>query len=204
MAYPAPTDFDTIVGCLRLSHKYEVDYLRRRALVHFSSGHCTTLAAEDASDSEVLTLGWQSWGRRNKPASFPILAIRLAREVDALWTLPTRFISCPLNSRNSACRSSMALCTMESRSDSLYKIRNPFYAATTARAEALFKILSHSCTIRWKFRGVLTLPLAWRTGSAHLDTSAVYLGSIPAVRSMYGIPTTEKCSRRCVRRASLC
>ncbi|KAJ7761196.1 hypothetical protein DFH07DRAFT_883716, partial [Mycena maculata] len=38
-AFSAPTEYSIIVGCLRLSHKYEVDYLRRRALVHLSSGY---------------------------------------------------------------------------------------------------------------------------------------------------------------------
>ncbi|KAJ6500853.1 hypothetical protein C8R45DRAFT_778123, partial [Mycena sanguinolenta] len=43
-AIPAKTDFGTIVGCLRLSHKYGVDHLRRCALVHFSSTCSTTLS----------------------------------------------------------------------------------------------------------------------------------------------------------------
>ncbi|KAJ7142087.1 hypothetical protein C8R43DRAFT_1238200 [Mycena crocata] len=39
------TEFDTVVGCLRLrSHKYEVDSLRSRALVHLSSVYVTTLS----------------------------------------------------------------------------------------------------------------------------------------------------------------
>ncbi|KAF8209476.1 hypothetical protein K438DRAFT_1537045, partial [Mycena galopus ATCC 62051] len=44
MPYPAKTDFDSLCGCLRLSHKYLVDYLRRRALVHISRRYPTTLA----------------------------------------------------------------------------------------------------------------------------------------------------------------
>ncbi|KAJ7290264.1 hypothetical protein C8J57DRAFT_1492991 [Mycena rebaudengoi] len=35
--YPAPTEFDIVSGALRLSNKYAVEYLRRRALVHLSS-----------------------------------------------------------------------------------------------------------------------------------------------------------------------
>ncbi|KAJ7181485.1 hypothetical protein C8R43DRAFT_1170392, partial [Mycena crocata] len=37
--FPAKTKFDNVVGCLRLSHKYGIDYLRRRALIHLPSGH---------------------------------------------------------------------------------------------------------------------------------------------------------------------
>ncbi|KAJ7061551.1 hypothetical protein C8F01DRAFT_936749, partial [Mycena amicta] len=46
-AYPAPTEFNIIEGCLRLSHKYEVDYLRKRALVHLSSAYPTRLPLWD-------------------------------------------------------------------------------------------------------------------------------------------------------------
>ncbi|KAJ7100470.1 hypothetical protein C8R44DRAFT_566597, partial [Mycena epipterygia] len=45
--FPASTDFDVIVGYLRLGHKYGVDYLRRHALIHLSSGYPTTLAGAD-------------------------------------------------------------------------------------------------------------------------------------------------------------
>ncbi|KAJ7490875.1 hypothetical protein FB451DRAFT_1221307 [Mycena latifolia] len=89
--YPAETDFDIIAGCLRLSHKYGVDYLRRRALVHLSSGYCTTLAAFDASNSEVLTLEWLSWNRRWDQPAINMRAVSLAREVDAQWILPLAF-----------------------------------------------------------------------------------------------------------------
>ncbi|KAJ6500850.1 hypothetical protein C8R45DRAFT_82269 [Mycena sanguinolenta] len=93
MPYPARTEFDTVVGCLRLSHKYEVDYLRQRALVHFSSGYPTQLSHADGI--------WQSlgiYGRAGKP-SWPlntshdskIRSIQLAREVDAIWILPRAF-----------------------------------------------------------------------------------------------------------------
>src|ERR1700761_769423 len=79
MPYPAQTDFDAIAGCLRLSHKYGVDYLRRRALIHLSSGFPTTLAECDASI--------QSWDQPEDDSHL-IFIIRLAYEVDALWILP--------------------------------------------------------------------------------------------------------------------
>ncbi|KAJ7612161.1 hypothetical protein FB45DRAFT_1065523 [Roridomyces roridus] len=81
--FPSPTEFAIAAGCLRLSHKYGVDYLRRRALVHLSSGcgaklhHWDLCRYVDESDSA------------NDPLE--IYAIQLFREVDALWLLPTVF-----------------------------------------------------------------------------------------------------------------
>ncbi|KAJ7119164.1 hypothetical protein C8R44DRAFT_673506 [Mycena epipterygia] len=97
MAFPAPTTFDIIVGCLRLSNKYEVDSLRRRALVHLSSGYRTTLVEADSAryddddpnpnrpPSEI-----ESWPTPESLTS-RLCVIQLAREVDALWVLPLAF-----------------------------------------------------------------------------------------------------------------
>jgi hypothetical protein len=89
MPYPAPTTFETIAGILRLSHKYEVDYLRRRALVHLSSMYPTRLSAVD----DGLKPDVPAW---NKPSWEPsrtahATAINLAREVNAPWVLPCAF-----------------------------------------------------------------------------------------------------------------
>ncbi|KAJ6567029.1 hypothetical protein B0H19DRAFT_940242 [Mycena capillaripes] len=86
MPFPAQTEFDIIVGCLRLSHKYGVDYLRRRALVHLSSGYPTTLAQNDS----------RSW-KIPKDGTFRIRVIQLARETDATWILPRAFYSLSFN-----------------------------------------------------------------------------------------------------------
>ncbi|KAJ7490879.1 hypothetical protein FB451DRAFT_1124445 [Mycena latifolia] len=91
-AFPSRTDFDTIVGCLRLSHKYGVDYLRRRALVHLSSAYHTTLAEGDASlDSDSCALKKMSWTDPDNSLPYEIFVIELAREVDVLWILPAAF-----------------------------------------------------------------------------------------------------------------
>jgi len=78
---PAPTTFEKVAAILRLSTKYEVEYLRRRALDHLSSGYPTSLG---------------QWRENEAPlASFPVLpsdalaAINLARECDCPWALPT-------------------------------------------------------------------------------------------------------------------
>ncbi|KAJ7689832.1 hypothetical protein B0H17DRAFT_1065952 [Mycena rosella] len=98
LPFPALTTFDIIVGCLRLSHKYEVDHLRRRALIHLSSRYRTTLAEFDSS-------WYGDSNQRQRPSEnivscpishkvrtgFHIYAIHLAREVDAFWVLPHAF-----------------------------------------------------------------------------------------------------------------
>ncbi|KAK7036050.1 hypothetical protein R3P38DRAFT_2910369 [Favolaschia claudopus] len=92
MPYPARTDFDTVIGCLRLSHKYEVQFIERRALLHISSVFPTTLSDLDSildneSDSNALC-----------PASwyFPdlnsrIRMVQIASEVGIPWILPRAF-----------------------------------------------------------------------------------------------------------------
>ncbi|KAJ6595043.1 hypothetical protein DFH09DRAFT_1357807 [Mycena vulgaris] len=73
--YPAPTTFDTVAGVLRLSAKYEVDYLRRRALAHSPlrlQAMATRSSWPDIDDSLVS-------------------AINLAHQTAALWILPHAF-----------------------------------------------------------------------------------------------------------------
>ncbi|KAJ7113335.1 hypothetical protein C8R43DRAFT_1039923 [Mycena crocata] len=92
-AYPAPMEFDTILGCLRLSHKYGVDYLRRTALIHLSAGYDTTLSRWDRKDvvDDNLSYGLISWGGWPDDEAHAIYFIQLAREVNALWLLPVAF-----------------------------------------------------------------------------------------------------------------
>ncbi|KAJ7749696.1 hypothetical protein B0H16DRAFT_869645 [Mycena metata] len=76
--YPAPTDFDTIAGVTRLSKKYEVDGLLRRALVHLASGF--PMSVDEYS---------------NPDASWPIIGnlrvLTFARELSIDWILPVAF-----------------------------------------------------------------------------------------------------------------
>ncbi|KAJ7684253.1 hypothetical protein DFH06DRAFT_1072821 [Mycena polygramma] len=92
MPYPACTNFDAVAGCLRLSHKYGVEYLFRRALVHFSSGYQTTLSQFDDYTFNDNPSQGPSWEYPDEPA-FRIRAIELARQVDATWILPRAFYS---------------------------------------------------------------------------------------------------------------
>ncbi|KAJ7759887.1 hypothetical protein B0H16DRAFT_1720103 [Mycena metata] len=77
---PSKTTFPIVAGVLRMSHKYEVDVLRRRALLHLSSQQPTTL------------LGWHAVGQEPMWEYDELLeVILLARQTSALWILPTAF-----------------------------------------------------------------------------------------------------------------
>lgn len=67
-------------GVLRLSHKYEAVDLRKRALAHLSAWFPTTLTAWDVAEADLIT---------HQPDE--LLAIPLAREIDAPWVLPAAF-----------------------------------------------------------------------------------------------------------------
>lgn len=92
--FPASTSFEIIAGSLRLSHKYGVDYLHRRALIHLSSGYRTKLVERDRAFYHVgdfrATAEMRSWGSPTEK-TYIIAAIQLAREIDAPWILPGAF-----------------------------------------------------------------------------------------------------------------
>ncbi|KAJ7242952.1 hypothetical protein C8J57DRAFT_65079 [Mycena rebaudengoi] len=78
-AWPSIVEFDIVAGILRLSHKYQVDPLKKRALQHLSE-RCPTTPQQWDCDQE--------WGIH------PIRLLNLAREVSADWILPLAFSSC--------------------------------------------------------------------------------------------------------------
>ncbi|KAJ7753392.1 hypothetical protein DFH07DRAFT_513347 [Mycena maculata] len=85
--FPAKPALTAVVSILRLGNKYAVDYLRRRALVHLSSGFSTTLSHYDQDDEN----------RGSVPEIYDseysglVLAIQTSRKVAALWILPSAF-----------------------------------------------------------------------------------------------------------------
>ncbi|KAF7311243.1 BTB domain-containing protein [Mycena kentingensis (nom. inval.)] len=100
-SYPTPTTFSAIYGCLRLSHKYEVPNLTQRALVHLSSPFHTSLQQVESLRlcDGVSSSAWEedhyfsrpaNWAWK-EPAAALICIAQLARQVGALWVLPTVF-----------------------------------------------------------------------------------------------------------------
>ncbi|KAJ7079439.1 hypothetical protein B0H15DRAFT_914117 [Mycena belliarum] len=78
---PAKTEFAVVHGVLRMSHKYQVDSLRKRALVHLESAF-PRLDADLANKS--------TWSRETSHLS---RTIPLCYEVSALWILPNVFFN---------------------------------------------------------------------------------------------------------------
>ncbi|KAJ7677125.1 hypothetical protein DFH06DRAFT_1080174 [Mycena polygramma] len=84
-APPAPTPLPLVMSILRLSHKYEVDSLRKRALAHISASQPTTLGGWDALTAD---LGY----RRSHPdEGYLLRMIVLARQLSLTWILPVAF-----------------------------------------------------------------------------------------------------------------
>jgi hypothetical protein len=83
MPPPAETAFEDAIGILRLADKYDVPYLRRRALQHLETIYPTRLSEYDLRvDNTKSTEG---------TFHCRIATIRTAREVGALWLLPVAY-----------------------------------------------------------------------------------------------------------------
>ena len=77
---PSKTKFETLAGILRLSTKYEIPYLRHRALRHLdSSVYLNTLQDFDARKSKRTIL---------HADALPFLIADLVHEMDLSWLLP--------------------------------------------------------------------------------------------------------------------
>jgi hypothetical protein len=79
--HPAATDFATLNGVRKMSNKYQVDNLRKRALLHLGSPPAL-------SSSRPSVLNPQTWKVNKKDLPF---LIALCHEVGALWVLPLAF-----------------------------------------------------------------------------------------------------------------
>ncbi|KAJ7604701.1 hypothetical protein DFH06DRAFT_1068191 [Mycena polygramma] len=92
MPPPSPIEFDSVLGILKLSHKYDVPYLFRRALDHFAADGL------DPSLSDVIAKSTRSAchliyppDRKSPATNFSMIAA--ATEVGATWLLPWMFYS---------------------------------------------------------------------------------------------------------------
>ncbi|KAJ6527202.1 hypothetical protein DFH09DRAFT_1414443 [Mycena vulgaris] len=88
MAPPAIVDIRVVLGVLKLAHKYDVDYVFRRALQHLSS--------EYPCDISVVTERSTAIAQKDDHLADMALhseVIKVATEVNALWVLPPRIIS---------------------------------------------------------------------------------------------------------------
>ncbi|KAJ7932808.1 hypothetical protein B0H13DRAFT_1701204 [Mycena leptocephala] len=83
--HPYTYDFNTIISVLHLSNKYAVVLLLRRALVHLSSAFPTELSGYDVDENGSI------YYDDDDVTSYVVAAIQIAREVNALWVLPSAF-----------------------------------------------------------------------------------------------------------------
>ncbi|KAF7369824.1 BTB domain-containing protein [Mycena venus] len=77
MPPPAQCNVEDALGILRLAHKYDVPYLRRRALEHLGLVYPTRLSEFDS--------------RQGNPDAHSFATIVTATEVGALWLLPVPY-----------------------------------------------------------------------------------------------------------------
>ncbi|KAJ7635659.1 hypothetical protein DFH06DRAFT_660938 [Mycena polygramma] len=101
--YPAPTTLPILFGTLRMSHKYEVDPLRKRALTHISSLHPMTLRGY-----ETFETPW--WYFCSTSETWLAICL-LARQLHIDWILPVAFFRVSQFARTDAIlSSSLELC----------------------------------------------------------------------------------------------
>ncbi|KAJ7446323.1 hypothetical protein FB451DRAFT_1567861 [Mycena latifolia] len=82
MPAPAEVDFHEVLGILRLSHKYDVDYLRKRALLHLASiYHLEINQCQDRTLYDNLNYDDDIVG-------LALTAIPVLHKVGATWLLP--------------------------------------------------------------------------------------------------------------------
>ncbi|KAJ7167218.1 hypothetical protein C8R43DRAFT_168929 [Mycena crocata] len=89
-AHPAPATFSTIAGVLRMSHKYEVDTLRKHALTHVSFFHPTTLGGWEDLTAENDILVDSPFSSELFQGGF-LSPVILARQLGIEWILPVAF-----------------------------------------------------------------------------------------------------------------
>ncbi|KAJ7041874.1 hypothetical protein C8F04DRAFT_994138 [Mycena alexandri] len=89
--HPSLVLLDHVISVLHLSNKYSVEYLLRRGLKHLSSRYTTTLSQFDLSGEETSIIVEPSTGYSHIDFIQHIAVIQLAREVNALWVVPTAF-----------------------------------------------------------------------------------------------------------------
>ncbi|KAJ6537935.1 hypothetical protein B0H19DRAFT_961697 [Mycena capillaripes] len=86
MPPPAEIEFHAVLGILRLSHKYDVDYLHKRALDHLETIYPTELHQLKDIDSNNM-------GYSDMDAEHDLLALPVLHEVGASWLLPYAYYS---------------------------------------------------------------------------------------------------------------
>ncbi|KAF7358113.1 BTB domain-containing protein [Mycena venus] len=83
---PAPIEILAVLGILRLSHKYDIEYLYRRALEHLKVDEWYGQTYDVPAADHILDLDLQA-----TPALTSLSIIHAAMEVGAQWLLPRAY-----------------------------------------------------------------------------------------------------------------
>ncbi|KAJ7652373.1 hypothetical protein DFH06DRAFT_1475222 [Mycena polygramma] len=81
MPPPASVEFEAVLGILRLSHKYDVGYLRKRAVCHLETVYPVQL-------TQVGGFNGGNVAYDSALADMDLVAIPILHEVGAVWLLP--------------------------------------------------------------------------------------------------------------------
>ncbi|KAK7013083.1 BTB domain-containing protein [Favolaschia claudopus] len=87
MPPPDPVEFEDIIGVLRLSHKYDVQYLFQRALSHLDVLYPTDpvkRVSHSLTHVQFLAVHWNH-------VTVDMISLRAACEVGATWMLPAMY-----------------------------------------------------------------------------------------------------------------
>ncbi|KAJ7607291.1 hypothetical protein DFH06DRAFT_1111973 [Mycena polygramma] len=90
MPAPEAAKIHVILGILRLSHKYDVQYLHRRALRHMD-GPLYFQSVQEFRNSEKDLPMYKDWDDEAVPLQCILATIQAAHEVSALWLLPIAY-----------------------------------------------------------------------------------------------------------------
>ncbi|KAJ7509612.1 hypothetical protein B0H11DRAFT_1960292 [Mycena galericulata] len=86
MPPPAKTSIDVVIGVLRLAHKYDVHFLRRRALQHLGTVYTTRL-----DDYGPVNPSFTAGQDLDSQLQTTLRTIQIATEVGAFWILPDAY-----------------------------------------------------------------------------------------------------------------
>jgi hypothetical protein len=93
MPSPSPADFGTVIGILRLAHKYDVQYLFRRALSHLDFMYPMNFHAFEAVNNRNPRDAAVHYVENASGIRPHLITLRVASQVGATWLLPTAYYS---------------------------------------------------------------------------------------------------------------
>ncbi|KAF7371317.1 BTB domain-containing protein [Mycena sanguinolenta] len=141
MPSPAATDFPIIIGVMRLSHKYDVSYLFRRALSHLESMYQHTLP-----ELQDFCMGrTESHVSYFSSVDTDLITVREVSQVGALWMLPAAYYAvCEVSSKKFLASEVWSALTTDEQQTCL-KSQVEFVRATVSAHNFLRSLPAQAC-----------------------------------------------------------